>query len=427
MKSNPRYFVLFILLSSIATAQSKYQLNMRITAKSVDEKTEIVLHSHGELEGEYDGYIIFPNFMDGVQGGMKNGGFSLIDYSGMGSLFDSKKQREGLAKNKYPSGDLEVFSNGFDADKVLSFRIIPEFIEGIDDTATVFIKYVVYDFENKQVDYFNWDAKINLYNKLIRIPLNKEIPIRFMDEKLNDYKLSIYLCKYEVGKESILINDEKLFSAIRKSQNEAKLVNENINMNLTFYKSNHFSNDAFIPTLFHPKGELEVNISQMDSKSYKFVEFNSERIDLTNKIYYVNITTPFIIQNKAKSNEYSAYKSKDKIFRSDYNIYLLPISMEGNSLIADLFITLNKINIGDGIKRWSPIKKRVKLIISQRNPNNISTNHYYSSLVFELPKENWSAFFTREGEKYEIYGYSDYERLINEYINISLSKGKEEK
>lgn len=37
-----------------------------------------------------------------------------------------------------------------------------------------------------------------------------------------------------------------------------------------------------------------------------------------------------------------------------------------------------------------------------------------------MPKENWTAAFEKEGEKYQIYGYSDFERFVNEYIFINF-------
>jgi len=419
------YLILIILICGISTAQSKYELKMKVRAASLDDKKQIVLNARGELEGFYDGYIVFPNFMDMIQGRMQAGGFSFIDYTGLGTIFEMKKQREELAKNKFPLGDLEVFSNGFDADKVLSFRIIPEFVDEEDDTVSIFIKYVLYDFDNEQPDYFNWDAKINLYYKLIRVPLNEEIPFQFFDEKLSDYKLSFFLSRTEPDKDLINIKNYKLFEGIKESAKNCKPIGEKFKFELNFGKSSKLS--GISPFLFSPNGETQSNINLIDLESFNIVEFDSERVDLSNNIYHTKIITPFCIENKAKAKKYENYSSREKIFTSEYNVYFLPISIEGDSLIGDLFITIEKLKIGDEIERWSPIQKRVKMKIYKRNTSSINTNRFWASLVFQLPKENWSAFFSRNNEEYDIYGYSDYERFMNEYINIVISTNEVEK
>jgi len=421
------YIFLIFLLSGISLAQSKFELKMKIKAASLDDTKQIILHAHGELEKFYDGYIVFPNFMDRIQGGMQDGGFSFLDYTGFNSLFEMKKQRELLAKNKYPFGDLEVFSNGFDADKVLSFRIIPEFVNEKDDTVSLFIKYVLYVFDNEQVDYFNWDSKINLYYKLIRVPLNKEIPFQFFDDNFKDYKLSIFLDKVEHEKDFVKIKNKKLFEGINKAAKNCEPIGEKFKFDLTLGKSNELSGSPYSSFVGAPDGATQSNINLIDIESFNLVGFDSERVGLSNYIYHAKITAPFSIQNKEKEERYKSYSSRDKIFISEYNVYFLPTSIEEDSLIGELFISIQKLNIGDGIERWSPIQKKVKMKIYKRDTNSISTNRFWASLIFKLPKENWSAFFSRSGEEYEIYGYSDYEKYMTEYINISLSTDEVEK
>ena len=75
---------------------------------------------------------------------------------------------------------------------------------------------------------------------------------------------------------------------------------------------------------------------------------------------------------------------------------------------VDVYIYYKKLAINQ-ISRWTPLKKRLKLIPDY-------------PVMIELPKENWSAHFTRQGEEYNIYGYSDYERFVNEYIYVSFEK-----
>jgi hypothetical protein len=420
------YLLLFLLISGISLAQTS-ELRVKLKASSLDNKREIVLNASGELEEFYYGYIVFPNFMDRIQGGIKEGGFSFLDYTGIGTIFESKKHREQLAKNKFPLGDLEVFSNGFDADKVLSFRIIPEFVNENDDTVSLFIKYVLYDFNNEQIDYFNWDAKINLYNKLIRIPLNKEVPMVFMNDALKEYKFTIELSKIDMDRNILKIGNEKLFNAIKSKTNKYKTLNKKVKLDLIFAKSEKLTEPFLNEVIFSPKGETESNIMFLDAEKYDGVELNSERINLCNSIYYIPLNVPFKIYNKKKMESYKNYKTIKKIFNSTYKIYFLPISIENDSLVADLYITIEKINLDDEIARWTPIHKRVKMKINKYITSNINTNKYNASFMFKLPEENWSAFFSRNGENYEIYGYSDYERFIDEFINITVSLEGNEK
>lgn len=426
-KEKIKSILLIVLLSGVCVAQSKSELKMKIKATSVDDRKQIVLHSHGEMEDFYDGYIVFPNFMDRIQGGMAEGGFSFLDYTGMDTYFETKKQREQLAKNKYPSGDLEVFSNGFDADKVLSFRIIPEFVDERDDTVSLFIKYVLYDFDNKQVDYFKWDAKINLHNKLLRIPLNKEIIIQFFDDKLSDYKLSIFLSRIESDNDLINIKNKKLFKGIKESAKSCKPIGEKFKFELNFGKSNELSDYPYSSFFGAPNGATQSNINLIDVESFNVVGFGSERVKLSNNIYHAKIISPFSIENEEKEERYKSYSTREKIFTSEYNVYFLPTSIDKDSLVGELFISIEKLNIEDGIERWSPIQKNVKMKIYKINTNSISTNRILASLIFKLPKENWSAFFGRNDEEYEIYGYSDYEKFMNEYINIVLATDEVEK
>ncbi|MCF6269192.1 MAG: hypothetical protein L3J41_05760 [Melioribacteraceae bacterium] len=413
--------LLIILLSGISAAQNT-KLRMSIKATSSDDKREIVLYASGGLEEFYEGYIVFPNFMDRIQGGMKEGSFNFLDFTGMGTIYESKKNREELTKNKFSGGDLEVFSNDFDADKVLSFRIMPEFDNEKDDTASLFIKYVVYDFDNNQTDYFNWNAKINLYNKLIRVPLNKEVQLVLMNDKLSGYQFTIELSKTNIQQDILKIENRKLFTAIKSKTNECKKIDKKLKLDLFFAKSLKLTNPILYNTiLFSPKGETESNIVYVDVEKYEGVKFNSEQIVLRNNIYHVQANTPFKIYNNEKMDKYKKYETMPEIFNSTYNFYFVPIFLEDDSLVADLYISIEKINLEDGIARWSPINKRVKIKLIKDKTNNINTNRYNSSFMFRFPNENWSAFFSRGGEGYEIYGYSDYERFINEFINITIS------
>ena len=124
-------------------------------------------------------------------------------------------------------------------------------------------------------------------------------------------------------------------------------------------------------------------------------------------IYSVDFSFPFRIYNSEKEKLYNRYNTKPEIFQSQLHIRLVPVSLSMDSLTADLFITYNKLSLDD-VPRWTPIKKRIILIKG-------------SSLMIPLPKENWSAVFSRNNENYEIFGYSDFEKSVNEYVRITFN------
>jgi hypothetical protein len=223
------------------------------------------------------------------------------------------------------------------------------------------------------------------------------------------------------------IGNEKLFNAIKSKTNKYKTLNKKVKLDLIFAKSEKLTEPFLNEVIFSPKGETESNIMFLDAEIYDGVELNSERINLCNSIYYIPLNVPFKIYNKKKMESYKNYKTIKKTFNSTYKIYFLPISIENDSLVADLYITIEKINLDDEIARWTPIHKRVKMKINKYITSNINTNKYNASFMFKLPEENWSAFFSRNGENYEIYGYSDYERFIDEFINITVSLEGNEK
>ena len=131
-----------------------------------------------------------------------------------------------------------------------------------------------------------------------------------------------------------------------------------------------------------------------------------DKTNFKTPVYYAQFTLPFELFDAKKMELFDKYKTKEKIFQSKYTLLLVPISATNDGITADLFIQYTKLNIDDGIPRWTPIKKRIII------PHG-------KGLRIDLPKENWSANFTRASEQYDVYGYSDYERYIDETIVIS--------
>ncbi len=134
-------------------------------------------------------------------------------------------------------------------------------------------------------------------------------------------------------------------------------------------------------------------------------ELSGTEFELPVPVYSTQLKFPFRLYNPDKENLYQKYRTGNEVLNSRYNVFLIPISYTNDTLTVDLFLVYSKLNLNDGIQRWTPIKKRLSFI---------------SWSKIQLPKENWSANFSRQGEDYDIYGYSDFERYINEYLFITL-------
>ncbi len=134
---------------------------------------------------------------------------------------------------------------------------------------------------------------------------------------------------------------------------------------------------------------------------------SNRKVELPAPIYYGKLKFPFILYNNPKDELYKNYNSKERVLQSTYEVFIVPISLMNDTLTLDLYIDYSKLNLDDGIPRWTQIKKRMTI------------NNDWGVGSINLPKENWSASFTRDGEQYDIYGYSDFERFVKEHLNIS--------
>jgi hypothetical protein len=123
-------------------------------------------------------------------------------------------------------------------------------------------------------------------------------------------------------------------------------------------------------------------------------------------LYLAHLQFPFRIYDKADSLKYEGYKSKEKVFRQNYNVILIPQAITGDTVTVDMFLSYKKLD-GVPMQRWTPIKKRFKIC------KNIPVR-------IDLPKENWCVSALLYGEKYDIYGYSHYERFVYEYLTLTL-------
>lgn len=403
MKKIIKVLMLFILISGFNIAQnSNSQLNMKMVITSPD--TQIVTLNHtGAIDEVIEGYYFIPRYETDFTeqiAGLRPGGFSFLDPNMFGGIVEQLSEK--WIKNKFPMQDIETMTNGMHIQKILSFQIKPVVVNTESDTLNLLIKYAVYDFM-KQKDYdLNYTYNVKLFYKLVHILFNKEVTFDFIDKVFKDHKTTFLFTK-EDEKYLTIKNDAALFTEIQKSANESKLGNINLKFDLTLTRKDGTTLNQFNYIAKYEEQNLPFAKVIIDEKV-------NEKVELTAKIYYSKLEFPFHLYNKEKAKRYKNYKTRGSIFQSTCNVYIIPIDFTDDSLMVDLFIDYTKLNLGDGIKRWTPIKKRIV----------IGREWKVSSIT--LPKENWSANFTRQGEQYDIYGYTDFERFINELLYIKVNK-----
>ena len=409
-------FTIVVSLISFITAlaqSSNYVLDFKAVIKSNDGIQKLVLFNRGNIDDVIEGYILITRGNHNIEGRIQKGGFNFLDPKvfelGLASL------QHTWVKNNFPIKNIETMTNGVDVEKVYSFEITPEILNIQSDTLSFYIKGAFYDLtkQNDKYSEFNLNYDVNLSYKLFKIPFNKSIPLDFFNEQFKDYSCSVMFSKIKKPEEYLSIqNNQPLFSGIKQSAAESTLPPDaRFKIGAEYMRTNADNQTHSI--VFSPSGYLMriqqhslIPVNELVDKQF------DQKVDLPVDAYHAELSFPFQLYNKEKSELYKSYKTEKEIFRSKYNVVVVPIALDADTLTADLFLNYSKITLNDNIPRWTPIKKRVKLI--QGLP-----------LAIDLPKENWSANFTRDGERYDIYGYSDYERYVNEYLLISFDSIKQ--
>ncbi len=405
------YFVFIILIScSAAYAQfDNYSLDFKAVIKSNDGVQKLILFNRENTDDVIEGYFLITRGNHNIEGQIQKGGFNFLDPKvfelGLASL------KRTWVKNNFPIKDIETMTNGVDVEKAYSFEITPEVLNIQSDTLSFYIRGVFYNLikQNDKHSEFNLNYDVNLSYKLFKIPFNQSVPMDFVNEQLQDYNCSITFTKIKKSEEFLSISsNQPLFNGIKQSASESSLP-PNVRFKISaeylrtsadkkLYSIGFSPTDYLLRVQQHPLIPIDALVDK------QFNNIASLPVDA----YHAELTFPFKLYNKEKAELYKNYKTEKEIFRSKYNIVVVPIALNADTLTADVFLTYSKISLNDNIPRWTPVKKRLKLIQG-------------SHIAIELPKENWSANFTREGEKYAIYGYSDFESYVNEYLFISFN------
>jgi hypothetical protein len=402
------FFVLLLVLISNSFPQNNNLFKISVRAVSPDKAQEINLQKKCLSNETMDGYIYTSNQEKILCGDLVPYGFNFLDSAVWCETLPINKNSQFFVD----MGDLNFFTNGIDVGEVLSFQLQPVILPE-KDTLLLYIKYQVIKLLKIQGKE-GWDVdnnyNIKLYYKVRKIPYDKWNSLNIIQEHYNNMDIEI-----KVARDSLLPlkpENEFIVKEIEKSCNESKF-NSNIELGAEFAKTDtvYFGS---IPFMTMRRDFLYRNLFKADA-GHNSILYGDKVIRLNSKVYYINFNVPFELYLKADREKFAGYKTKDKILRSNYNIYFIPIKMANDTLTADIIADYKKLNIDDkDIPRWTPFKKRISVKLSEK----------LISLI--MPNENWTVNMEREGEKYSIFGFSQYEKYVKEILLFNIKNGNKE-
>jgi len=408
MKKIFSYFSFWLLIQVILQAQTEnLLLDTKITIAEIGSSQTFILNCTKDLHEKIEGYLCLPFDGNSLSGEIIPGGFSFLNDKIYGDpiyLFADK-----WVKNKFPMEDIASIPNRTNVGKILSFQIVPKQISETSDSMYLFLKYCVYDLKKRSPDDLNFDYQIQLFYKFVAVPFNCKISFDFINSHFKDQQISfLFKRKKKAEVLSELKNNDIIFNELMNSVDASRIVDDKFNVGIEFLRKDlNASVIGYDP--FNSEYLLKVQEDQLgEMKTEKSFEWENKTLSVP--IYYSNLDFPFKLYNTEKEKAYSNYKTREEFFQSNYHIVIIPVSFSADTLTADLIINYSKLKTDD-INRWTPIKKRLKLV------KNLP-------LEIELPKENWSVNYKRDSEVYDIYGYSDYERYISEFIVIHFNTKK---
>ena len=405
-----KIYVILLLFTTLAAQRvSKGILDWNITLESSDHKQKLTLHTQKGCAENVEGYFtrtIYTNLLDGS---LHKGSYSFLDGEQFGLPVT-------WVINKFPVRDIENLSTGFMIDRVINFRIVPVVTESDPDTLGLLFNYIIFSDQDKDRNkYYKLDLLTHRYHKLLHIPFNNHVNLHFFSEDFKNYNLIFNVKKLPNKYESM--ENMNIPAEVKKVIFDSSITVNNIQFNVDFVKTPYIKPIIYDLKFGTEVDELILLLQQKGIEKRQLIKINSKTDHI---FYYVNeFSFPFTLYNNNKEKRYASYQSRDDLFQSQYAVYIIPVERAYEKIYktavdsvekvtVDVYIYYKKLAINQ-ISRWTPLKKRLKLIPDY-------------PVMIELPKENWSVHFTRQGEEYNIYGYSDYERFVNEYIYVSFEK-----
>ena len=398
------FMIIFFYLLSVQSllSQQKEVLNASFIMKSADGNFSCTIKSTIEPEGEFTGYFLIPGYGKLIMGFLGHG-YDFMNYETSGVEVDFFAPK--WIENNFILEDLEGFSLGPNVKNAVSFYIKPFYSADKKSNKKAYVaKVAVLTPKNKkQNNAYDEDCDVKLFYKILYPDSAGSIRVDYLSKILPDYNFDFKITTNSSTNQT-LKPSTIVFNEIKKSLNESTIENNTFLLSSTLgvYPPKELG-------WFKDVGELSNHQQVGFSKKYFLIsDFSIDTLKLEHPIYCANLQFPFRIYNEEKAEKYSGYKTAENIFRSNYEIILIPISYENGLLIADVIADYSKLNLQDGMQRWTPFKKRIEF--------------KYKEAFIDFPHENWSAVFTRGNESYEVYGYSDYEKYISEMLSITLQK-----
>jgi hypothetical protein len=410
-----KHFIAWLLICSTSLiAQIGYKVEYRLKVYSSDNYFQKSLIKACHLDETFEGSFSDNHLFRSIPGGkLQKGGFTFLDSDVYGFPLDA------LKKDWLKNGATEIMISTFDSApkfrKALSFQISALPDPKKKDSLHIYFKYSTQTLiDSTKIFRTEFDLNVKLNYKHFILPIGKEIQLDFLHPLFKGYKFSLLVDYYREEERIMPFKpDEAAINKLLQSGKESIIKNNQINFNASFYRRNLFPNSQEEGAWVQSMVEIGSTpmYSSIDNQKGILNAANpvlSRYVKLENPVYYCNFEVPFLLVDKYKKEKYSAYKTLPKYFVSNYNLVIIPISFSNEGIIADVLIDYAKLNLEDDFKRWTTISKRI-------------TIPYKSGVKIEIPKENWTANFSREGEKYEIFGLSDYEKYFNEIITITIN------
>lgn len=404
------FFVLLLFLISNGFTQNNKFLKISLRAVSPDKAQEINLQKNCRPNETMNGYVYSSNQEKILLGDLNPAGFNFLDSAVWGSVLPINKHNQFFVD----MGDLNFFTKGLDVGEVLSFQIQPVVIPG-NDTLLLYMKYQTIKLLKRQGKE-DWDVDNNYNIKLFyivrKIPYDKWSNLNAIQEHFSNMNIEIKVTADSLT--PLKLENEFIAKEIEKSCNEA-VFNPDFELGAEFAKTDTVYLGIF-PFMVLRRDFLYRNYYAADP-GHNCIVYDNKVIKLNSKVYYINFNIPFELYIKTDREKFAGYKTKDSIMRSNYNIYFIPVKFAGDTLTADIIADYKKINVdNDDVPRWTPFKKRVNVKLSEK----------LISLI--MPNENWTVNMERRGEKYTVFGYSQYEKYVKEIILFNIKNfNKEQK
>ena len=407
------FFVFNILF---AKEPVKYKALFQVANKN--NKEVLTLFASLDFDKPVEGYFIISKSTDLITGSIKKRGIDFLSDNIFGGQL--KFMVGKWVQNGFPIRDLETVVNGIDISAAIAFNIQPYIKDEKSGAIGLAAKFAVYSDIDKKNSY-STDYNLKLLYKLVYTEWNKKTMFDFLTPYLDGQFFTVEF-QEEKKDENILTVQQSIYNEIKKSVAESQIKNSGFDFSLLHW---------FFPTICNPNGMNFYNEYYYLNYRAGFEKITSiaakknllDTLELHTPIYSACYSLPFFMQNKIKDAEYKKYKSYQKVMQSNYSVIIIPIVYWQGSLTLDLIVDYSKLSLNDNIARWSPFKKRITIKTSD---DYLSYSFLGEDRFIEMPEENWSANFSIGNDKYNIYGYPDYNKTIKEFLFIKLDDVSEE-